>query len=418
MKILQVNNYAYLKGGAEKVFFETISVLEKNGHDVYAFSMSDERNRTDINLTSVDIKPYEERKGMIQNLKAIKNFFYNNDVEEQFSNLLNEVQPHIIHIHIVYGRLTNAIIKVAKRYKIPVIQSVHEFRLLCPIYTCLNPKNEICEKCASSLVNFSCITQKCSKNSLVNSLLVASECKCRDWFHSYQKNISGFIMVSKFIMDKHLKYFPTIKDKCFQIYNSVETSFYRQYVNDDKYQEDRYYLYFGRLSYEKGIMTLLNFFAEHSDLKLRIAGTGPLMEEIEGMIDRHSLNNIELLGYKSGEELYRLIANAYFTIVPSEWYENNPLSIIESLALGTPIIGNNIGGIPEIIANGDTGFIYDYRHVDEFAQLIETAEVLTREEYNRMCVCCLSEAVGHFENKNYYDKLMAVYMSVLKECKS
>ena len=418
MKILQVNNYAYLKGGSEKVFFETINVLEKNGHNVYAFSMSDERNRTDINLTSVDIQPYEERKGVLQTLKAIKNFFYNNDVEEAFSNLLNEVQPHIIHIHIVYGRLTNAIIKVAKKYKIPVIQSVHEFRLLCPTYTCLNPKNEICEKCASSLGNFSCITQKCSKNSLVNSLLVASECKYRDWFHSYQKNISGFIMVSKFIMDKHLKYFPIMKDKCFQIYNSVETSFYRQYVNCDKYQKDRYYLYFGRLSYEKGIMTLIDYFAEHSDLKLKIAGTGPLMEEIDGRIEAQFLNNIEILGYKSGEELYRLIANAYFTIVPSEWYENNPLTIIESLALGTPIIGNSIGGIPEIITHGDTGYIYDYRHVGEFAQFIEAAEALTRGEYHRMCSRCLNKAVDNFENKNYYDKLMAVYESVLSNCKS
>lgn len=416
MRILQVNNYAYLKGGSEKVFFETIDVLKKKGHEVYAFSMSDEKNRTDINLTSVEIKPYEERKGVFQTLMAIKNFFYNNDVEKRFSKLLDEVKPQIIHIHIVYGRLTNAIIKVASKYKIPIIQSVHEFRLLCPTYTCLNPNNEICERCASSLINLSCFSQRCNRNSLANSLLIAAECKYRDWLHNYQKNISGFIMVSKFIMDKHLRYFPIIKDKCFHIYNSVETSFYRQYVNVNKYQENRYYLYFGRLSYEKGIITLLDYFAKHPDLKLRIAGTGPLMENIKDKIQY--LNNIELLGYKSGEELYRLIANAYFTIVPSEWYENNPLTVIESLALGTPIIGNNIGGIPEIIIKGDTGYIYDYRHAGEFAYIIETAENLTKDEYVRMCSCCLTEAVDNFDNEIYYKKLMVVYESILSNLKS
>ena len=329
---------------------------------------------------------------------------------------MDEVKPQIIHIHIIYGRLTNAIIKVASKYKIPIIQSVHEFRLLCPTYTCLNPNNEICERCASSLINLSCFTQRCNRNSLANSLLIAAECKYRDWLHNYQKNISGFIMVSKFIMDKHLRYFPIIKDKCFHIYNSVETSFYRQYVNVNKYQENRYYLYFGRLSYEKGIITLLDYFSKHPDLKLRIAGTGPLMENIKNKIQY--LNNIELLGYKSGEELYRLIANAYFTIVPSEWYENNPLTVIESLALGTPIIGNNIGGIPEIIINGDTGYIYDYRHIGEFAYIIETAENLTKDEYVRMCSCCLTEAVDNFDNEIYYKKLMVVYESILSNLKS
>lgn len=414
MRILQVNNYAYLKGGSEKVFFETIEILKNHGHEVMSFSMSNEKNRENINLKSVDIKPYEERNGLRETIVAMKNFFYNNSVAEEFDKLLTEFKPEVIHIHIVYGRLSNAIISVAKKHKIPVVQSVHEFRLLCPIYTCLDSQNRICEKCAKSSLNLQCVLNKCSKGGLSNSVLVAAECKFRDWFYNYQKNIAGFIMVSQFIMDKHLQYYPEMKSKCYQVYNSLDTAYYKQFVNFNKYNEDRYYLYFGRLSYEKGIMTLIDYFEQHKELKLKIAGTGPLTDEIKTRISSNGLNNVQVLGYQSGENLYRLIANSLFTIVPSEWYENNPLTILESLALGTPIIGNRIGGIPEIIIDKETGYVYDYKVKGDFAEIMAFANSLSNDQYEFMMQKCLSEASARFDNAAHYENLMQVYQSVLK----
>ena len=417
MKVLQVNNYAYLKGGSEKVMFETIDVLRKKGHQVCTFSMADEKNRDDINGKYVYIKPYEERDGIIQSFTAVRNFFYNKDVERVFAEVVECFCPDVIHMHIVYGRLTNAVMKVAARYKVPVVQSVHEFRLICPTYTCLTPHNDICEDCAGSLLNISCVYKRCSKGSLANSILVAAECKYRDWFFGPRKYVSGFIMVSKFIMNKLIQHFPDIKDKCFHLYNSIDTKYYRQFVNLKKFTEEHYFLYFGRLSYEKGIMTLLDFFEKNHQLKLKVVGTGPLKETMVKSIEERQMSNVDILGFRSGEELYKLIANAYFTIVPSEWYENNPLTVIESLASGTPVIGNNIGGIPEIISDGMTGYIYDYKVRGDFERCIEASMSLSEEAYGNMVKSCTETAYGLFDNDIHYERLLEVYNTVIKESK-
>lgn len=415
MKILQINNYGYIKGGSEKVFFETIDTLERNGHQVKAFCMAHQDNRHSENLVEVSVLPYEDRKGFWGNVLSIKNFFYNNVVEKNLVELVEEFNPDIIHVHIIYGRLTNAIIKVANKYKIPIIQSVHEFRLLCPAYTCLDGKLNVCEKCANSAVNYNCVRNKCSKGQLLNSLLVAAECKYRDWFFNHQKKFAGFIMVSKFIQQKHLEYFPSMKDKCYQIYNSVCVEDYKKFVSYEKYKQERYYLYFGRLSYEKGVLTLINFFRNHPDQNLKIIGTGPLQQTIKQLIKEYALANIEVLGYQSGESLFEYVANAYFTIVPSEWYENNPLTIIESLALGTPVIGNKIGGIPEIIIDSETGYVYDYKINDDFTHCMEKTYNLTENHYKRMISRCVEEASDKFDNEKYYDRLIAVYNDVLSK---
>lgn len=413
MKILQVNNYGYIKGGSEKVFFESIKVLKQHSYQVRAFCMNSDDNIKSDEITSVSINKYEERRGLWETLISIKNFFYNKKVEKSFEKIIIDFMPDIIHIHIIYGRLTNAIIKVAEKYKIPIVQSVHEFRLLCPIYTCLNGERKICEKCATSTLNWECVKNRCSKGHLLNSILVAAECKYRDWFFNHQKKISGFIMVSKFIGQKHLEYYPYIKDKCYHIYNSVDTKAYSKFLSYDKYQQERYYLYFGRLSYEKGIMSLIDFFKEKPGLKLKIIGTGPLLTMIQQIVCEQSLSNIEILGYQSGDNLYNYVAKAYFTIVPSEWYENNPLTIIESLALGTPVIGNKIGGIPEIIKDSETGYIYDYNTIGDFSCCMEKANSLMKSDYEEMINSCIKEAFDKFNNDNYGERLISVYNSVI-----
>ena len=414
MKVLQVNNYAYLKGGSEKVMFETIDVLRRNGHEVCTFSMADERNRTDINGKYVHVSPYEERNGIIRSLAAVKNFFYNKDVEKALADVIESFRPDIIHMHIVYGRLTNAVIKVAARYKVPVVQSVHEFRLICPVYTCLTQNNDVCEDCAGSMLNMPCVFRRCCKGSLSKSIVVAAECKFRDWFYRYQKYVSGFIMVSRFIMDKHIQHFPDMKDKCYKIYNSVDTGFYRQFVNLKKFSQERYFLYFGRLSYEKGVLGLLDYFEKNPQLKLKVAGTGPLQDEIVERINERRIGNVEILGYQSGKSLYELIANARFTIVPSEWYENNPLTVIESLALGTPVIGNRIGGIPEIISDARTGYVYDYKVKGDFERCVDAAVSLSEESYHDMMKASIEAAQELFDNEKYYERLMKVYDDVIE----
>lgn len=379
MRILQINNYAYLKGGSEKVFFVTTELLKKAGHEVFYFSVKDERNRSGGEGHEIEIKDYNQSHGLKEKLIAAKNFIYNTQVEKELEDYVSEIQPEIAHLHIFYGRLTSAIIKVLKRSHIPIIQSVHEYRLLCPVYTCLDSHFNVCEQCADLSFKWPCVTKKCSKKSLSASLLVSLECFVRDLFFNNQKNIDAFIMVSKFIQEKHLSYFPLMKDKCYQVYNSVDTAYYKQYILSAS-AKSSYYLYIGRLSHEKGIYTLIETFRRFPTRKLKIVGAGPLLESVKRTLADANISNVELLGFKSGKELYRIIAGAYFTIVPSEWYENNPLSIIESLSLGTPVIGGNIGGIPELVEENRNGYLFLSGNQDSLALAIQKANSLSVEE--------------------------------------
>lgn len=411
MKILQINNYNYLKGGSEKVYQVTIELLKANGHQVRYFSIADPRNEELCKGNAVDIQNWRNAKGVIGKLKGVCDFIYNRQVAKQLESYLNNFYPDVAHLHIFYGNLSNAIVDVLHKHQIPMVQSVHEFRLLCPAYTCLDSHLEICEKCAKETLKLSCVLKRCVKNSLPMSAIAAMECFVRDCFYNYQKNISAFIMVSRFIENKHIEYFPHIASKCHQIYNSIDVDYYEKFVIPVCCKE-RYYLYLGRLSYEKGIKTLIDVFREKSHLRLKIVGTGMAEDELKEYVQRHRISNIEFVGFVSGDKLLNIASAARFTMVPSEWYENNPLSIIESLALGTPVIGSDIGGIPELIVEGKNGFLHNPKDEQSLSEALKRAEDLNTEEYESFCTFSIKMARERFDNRVYYQKLMELYKYV------
>ncbi len=412
MKILQINNYNFLKGGSERVYQVTIELLKSHGHDVRYFSVANQENIELCEGFAVETANWKERKGFIGRLKGMQDFIYNSKVAKELDAYLQEFHPDVAHLHIFYGGLSNAVIDVLKKHHIPMVQSVHEYRLLCPAYTCLDSNLDICEECAAKSLAFSCIQKKCVKGSLAISGIAAFECFVRDHFYSYQKNIDAFIMVSRFINDLHIKYYPQISSKCYQIYNSVDINSYEKYVVPAENKE-KYYLYLGRLSYEKGIKTLIDVFAQNPSLKLKIAGTGPIEDDLKKSVFQLGLTNVEFLGFLSGEKLLQTIASAYFTVVPSEWYENNPLSIIESLALGTPVIGSNIGGIPELIKDGYNGYLHHPKQIISILEIINKTATLESGIYSCLCTKAKQMAVELFDNEVYYQKLMSVYTRVV-----
>lgn len=412
MKILQINNYNYLKGGSEKVYQVSIELLKSKGHHVRYFSIANENNQKLCPGYSVDVMPWSEAKGAMGKARAVKNFIYNKDVATLLDRYLRDFKPDIAHLHIFYGGLSNAIVDVLVKHKIPIVQSVHEFRLLCPAYTCLDSKFEVCEECAGTIFKSNCVKKRCIKGSFATSLVAAVECWVRDRYYNYQKNFSAFIMVSQFIQDKHIEYYPQIASKCFQIYNSIDVAYYTDFSVPVSQKGD-YYLYFGRLSHEKGIGTLINVFVANPKLKLKIAGTGPATKELKRKVEELGVYNIEFLGFVSGEKLYRTIAQARYTIVPSEWYENNPLSVIESLALGTPIIGSRIGGIPELIKDGQNGFLHEPKNETSLSEALYKAEQLTLEEYKLQCMYSSQIARQKFDNDIYYQKLIKLYNQIV-----
>ena len=244
MKILQINNYHYLRGGSDKVYLDTSQLLKSKGHKVINFSVRDSKNLTNT-YSAFFIRPVNFFKGgFFKKIVMVLRFVYSFESKDHLEKLIKKERPDIAHVHIYHGRLTSSIMGVLRKYNIPIVMTLHEYRMLCPVYTFLDNKKNICEKCAHG--NYMhCFLNKCCKNNRIYSLIMAVECFFRDLLIPSKDYIDKFIMVSKFSMKKHLHYIPSIKDKAGHIYNFFDDKRYRK----SKHPK-HFYVYFGRLSKE------------------------------------------------------------------------------------------------------------------------------------------------------------------------
>lgn len=407
MKILLIDVYHYNKGGAETVCFNTGKMLEDNGHEVIYFTL-----KWDKNLPSKFEKYFPEsketRKGLFRQVINLRNYFYYPDAAKKLEQLILNEKPDIAHIHLMWGQISPSIFPILKKYHIPIIFTVHDYRMVCPAYSFKDGKGRICEACTGKHF-YRCFTHKCTKGSYFLSIFMAAEMYFRNKYFNPNNYIDGLLYVSDFARKKHEQYMPTFKNKPNIVLHNFSTSI----ADSGRYVSDKYFLFLGRLSEEKGIITLMNAMKENPKSRLKIVGSGPLEDKLKEYKKQNKLNNIEFLGYKSGEELTNLKKQAYFVIVPSECYENNPMAIIESYAEGVPAIGSRIGGIPEIIEEGKTGYTFTPHNYKELAALIKNASNLTKDEYLTMSNNTIEFALKDMSKESYYNKLMPFYKHII-----
>lgn len=408
MKILQINVFNYRKGGSEAVYFSTIELLKEHGESVINFALKWPENYPS------EYEPYfpeskETRTGLLKPVKNIIDYFYNREAAENLERLIEVEHPDLAHVHLIWGQITGSILPVLKRHGIPIIFSIHDYRIVCPAYTFRNGKGKICEQCHGSSF-YHCITNKCTKGSYLLSAMMSAEQYFRNRFFNPVKYIDGFIYVSKFAKQMHEKYLPELKEKKnIVLYNLAD-----RMGSVPCKKTEKYFLFFGRLSYEKGVKTLISAFKNIPHSKLKIAGTGPLDDELKDYAKTNNVFNVEFLGYKSGNELTELVENSYFIIVPSEWYENNPMTIIEGYAAGVPVIGSNIGGIPEIIMEGKTGYLFNPGDANELENIIKACESLSENQYEGLQKNALEFAEKNFNKEKYYSQLRAFYRQIAR----
>ena len=404
MKILLIDVYNFNKGGAETVCFNTGNLLKQNGYEVIYFTLKWKDNNPSPQEKYFP-ESKETRKGPFKQVKNLINYFYHFEAAQKIEQLILKERPDLAHIHLLWGQITPSIFPVLRKHHVPILFTVHDYRIVCPAYTFRNGNGKICEECQGKYF-YKCFTHTCTKGNKVMSLVMAAEQYFRNFFFNPAKYIDGFIYVSNFAKNIQEKYMPAVKN----IPNIILYNFSTSITNTPKkYPKDKYFLFFGRLSYEKGIRTLLEAFKELPDYKLKIVGTGPLEKELNRFKELYKLNNIEFLGYKQGKELTHLVTNAYFVIVPSEWYENNPMTIIEAYSVGTPVIGAKIGGIPEIIVNEKTGFQFESANHISLIKQIQTANSLTEKQYTIFSYQAIQFAKQNFSPENYYLKLIEFY---------
>lgn len=404
MKVLQINNRYFRGGGADVVYFSTGNLLESKGHEVVYFSRHSS-NAEPYRLDSF-FAPDTEQFGLI---KSASLYFNNTEAAKVLDKLLTKEHVDIAHAHLMWGGLSASIIPVLHKHGVPLVHTVHDYRMICPAYTFRNGYGEVCEKCKGG--NFmQCYKNRCSKGKTLESWMMALEMYYRNYKWHPAMNLDGIIYVSKFAKGKHEEVDPRfVNTHNIVLYNF--TTIGELYPPVEK--DSGYYLYYGRLSYEKGINTLLEAFAAFPDLRLKVVGAGPKENELK----RKEYKNVEFLGFKSGRELYDLVRNARFVCVPSEWYENNPMTVVEAYSMGVPVIGARIGGIPEIVEEGITGFLFDSGKKESLIDTLRKSLDLDEYHHSEMKKHSRQFADKHFNKDVYVERLLDFYNKIITDFK-
>lgn len=396
MKILMVNKFLYPRGGAETYIFKLGQILEEHGHQVQYFGMYDDKNIVGNHADSY-VSSQDFQTGILRNLTAPFRIIYNAEARRKISKVLKDFEPDVVHLNNIQFHLTPSIIVEINKYRkqighdLKIIYTAHDFQLICPSHGLFDSDIHPCERCLKG--NFlHCFKIKCMKNSRAKSLLAMMDA----YFWKYNKAydyVDAIICPSSFLKEK-LDTQKRLSQKTTVIHNFVDI------VKMENIEKKDYVLYFGKLCKEKGTYTLAEVCRRMPDVKFVFAGYGPAEKCLR------NLPNVLYVGFKSGKELKNLIQQARISVCPSEWYENCPFSVIESQMYLTPVIGSRMGGIPELIREGETGELFEAGNVDELekkiCKLFDTPGLI--EQFTENC--------KHLEfetPESYYLKLMNVY---------
>jgi glycosyltransferase involved in cell wall biosynthesis len=390
MKILLSNKFYYPRGGDCIYTLNLENLLKQHGHEVAIFAMQYPENSksTGSKYFPSEVK-FSAGWGAVE---AILRPFGTREVKKKFNALLDDFQPDVVHLNNIHTQLSPIIAQIAHERGIKVIWTLHDYKLLCPRYDCLRNGKEICENCFEDKQQV--LKNKCMKGSLIASLLAYKEAE--KWSRNkLEKYTDVFICPSQFMADKMMQggFNP---QKLHTLCNFIDIDKTRK----EDYSKEEYYCYIGRLSHEKGIETLINV-AKQIPYKLKIIGGGPLKEELE---QQSKNSDIEFVGHRQWDGIKEIVGKARFIVTPSEWYENNPLSVIEAQCLGTPVLGANIGGIPELIEEKKNGMLFESRNVADLKAKIEKMFSM-QFDYTSLA----KDAQERYSAENYYNKIIEIY---------
>lgn len=390
MRILLSNKFYYRRGGDCIYMLNLEQLLKTHGHEVAVFAMDYPEN------IETPWRKYFPRN--MSKLMALTRPFGSREVRRKFSKLLDDFRPDVVHLNNIHTQLSPVIAELAHIRGIRVVWTLHDYKLLCPRYDCLCDGKTVCEQCFNG-DKTPCRTYRCMKGSRL-----ASEVGYREAVMWNRERLEActdlFICPSRFMAEK-MAQGSFRKDKLKVLCNFIDVEKCRK----GDYSKDDYYCYVGRLSHEKGVATLIDA-AARLPYKLKVIGGGPLSEELR-VKNEELKGNVEFLGYKQWGDIKAIAGRARFTVIPSEWYENNPLSVIEAECIGTPVLGARIGGIPELIDEGVSGMTFESGNAADLAEKIK-AMFAAKFDYKAIA----DVAMKRYNAENYYDEIMKCYIGL------
>ena len=398
MKVLMINKFLHPNGGSETYIFKLGQYLEQRGNEVQYFGMQHENrcvsNRVGLYTTNMDFHGGSKIEKLAYPFRTI----YSTEARRKLHQVLEDFKPDVCHLNNFNYQLTPSIIlEIVKWRKVSghfckIVYTAHDYQLVCPNHMLNNPISHVnCNRCLGGHFT-NCVKGKCIHGSIAKSIVGTLEAEF--WkYNGVYRYIDTIICCSEF-MKKKLDSNPIFAQKTVAIHNFIDP------VEPKEVKIKDYVLYFGRFSEEKGIGTLLEVCKELPEIPFVFAGTGPLQGNIK------EIPNIRNVGFQRGVELGKLICEACFSVYPSEWYENCPFSVMESQMYGTPVLGADIGGIPELIHDGKTGELFASGNKKELKHRIYHMwnDEKKLQAYRDNCKNI------HFETiDEYYDKLISIY---------
>lgn len=398
MKILMVNKFLYPNGGSETYIFKLGDALKQAGHEVQYFGMEHEgrcvSNSAEVYTTDMDFHGGGKLSKITYPIKTI----YSTEAKKKITLVLDDFKPDVVHLNNFSFQLTPSIISAVVKWRkknnraCKIVFTAHDYNLICPNHQLRNPKTgNNCEKCLGGhFIN--CAKGKCIHNSTAKSIVGTAE----GYFWKVKKTyryIDVIICCSEFLKSK-MDTNPLFKNKTIALHNFIDKT------KTDKPVKKDYVVYFGRYSEEKGIATLIDAAKQLNEVSFVFAGKGPLEEEV------NKVQNIKNVGFKTGDELVKLISEARFSVYPSEWYENCPFSVMESQLYYTPVLGAYIGGIPELIKDKKTGELFESGNTEDLKNHIIDLwnDKEKTEKYSENC-----SDVDFDTAEEYCEKILKIY---------
>lgn len=332
MKVLVVHNFYQMPGGEDRVFEDECGLLESHGHEVVRFT---KHNDQLADMGSLDL---------------LKNTIWNRTIEQELIDLLRRELPDVMHCHNTFPLISPAAYYAAKQQGVAVVQTLHNYRLLCPAATLLR-NGQVCEKCVGRSLTLPAIQHGCYRNSRAATAATTAMLAVHRYKKTWTEAVDRYIALTEFSRQKFIEGgLPA--DRIVVKPNLVEPD------PGMGSHDGANAVFVGRLSAEKGIETLLDAWEQLPDnISLKIAGDGPLADRVQDAAARD--DRIEWLGHVANHEVCELIGQAHALVMPSVCYETFGRTIIEAFAAGTPVIASRTGAMQELIEHGRTGLLFE-----------------------------------------------------------
>jgi glycosyltransferase involved in cell wall biosynthesis len=399
MKIIQANKFYALKGGAERYMLEVSDWLETQGHEVLPFAMQHPDNRESrfSEFFVSYIQTESTRSSAWQALRTVGRMFYSLEARRKLATLITHHKPDLAHIHNIYTQISPSILDTLTDQRVPVVMTVHDHNLISPQY------NIWAQGCGEDYRNVGMIKGTLSryhKHSMAASFIQTAVYKFHRWLRIYEKNVDIFICPSQY-MKRQLVAGGFPKEKIRVNHYGIDP-----HMVESREDHDGYMLFVGRLSDEKGIETIVRAAKLAPDIAFKIVGRGPEMERLHRLAE--GAENVEFMGFRMGEELADLYRGAMAVLLPSRVHENFPLTILEAMAAGKPVIASEVGGVPEIVEDRVNGLLVN--PVDLHGWVEAIMRLAYDEDVRRfMSAAARNTVEQRFHIDDHERRLMAIY---------